>query len=130
MDNTQSLDNEIGNRIKGIRMSLGLNQQEFGDMLNLTKSAICTYEKGLRTPRQSTISLICKKFNVNPDYIKYGNEPIFISAMDSHEMLNILAAVYDLEPIDKDIIYNYLTLEKKSRKAISSYLKSISKGTE
>ena len=40
----------IGNRLKKLRLSKGLNQQELGDLIGVTKVSICGYENGTRTP--------------------------------------------------------------------------------
>ncbi len=41
--------------IKKLRLSLCLDQKEFGDMIGVDKSSICNYEKGLRKPRLPVI---------------------------------------------------------------------------
>ncbi len=42
---------EISEKIKNLRLSLGLEQKEFGVLMNVTVGTICNWEKGRRNPR-------------------------------------------------------------------------------
>lgn len=117
-------DTSLNLRLRIIRKTFGLSQEEFGKSLNLKKSAICTYENGQRTPRESTIDLICDMYNVNPDYLKYGNKPVFTSELQPFEMISILSKKYDLKELDKEILYNYLKLSPEQKSAIKQYLET------
>lgn len=44
--------------IKNLRTILCLEQQEFGELVGVTKSSICQYEKGNRLPRRPVIRKI------------------------------------------------------------------------
>lgn len=41
----------ISEAIKKLRMALCLEQQEFGQLIGVTKSSVCNYEQGTRKPR-------------------------------------------------------------------------------
>lgn len=116
---------ELGLRIKQIRNHFFLNQEAFGYTLNLTRSAICTYENGIRTPRTSTLKLIIDKYNVNPDFLFNGQQPMFLSELEALDMLNLLNTAYDLTSIDRDLIYNYLILDDNNKTAIRKYILSL-----
>lgn len=123
-------DTTLNLRLRIIRKTFGMSQEAFGKSLNLKKSAICTYESGQRTPRESTIDLICEIYNVNPDYIKNGNRPVFTSELQPFEMISILSKKYELEELDKEILYNYLKLSPNQKTAIQHYIKSSVKGSD
>ena len=125
MPNSIAENNTIGERIKTIRTALGLNQDLFGDTIGVTKSAISTYEKNTRQPRESTLRLICKKFNVRPAYLKSGKGEIFSNFLAPNELLDLLAVQYDLSQLEKDIIYEYLKLTKKERNVLCKYIRNI-----
>lgn len=63
----------IGKRLKELRKAKGLNQQELGDLINVTKVSICCYEKGTRTPNLDTFQDLTNVFNVSADYL-LGND--------------------------------------------------------
>lgn len=77
---------EIFERLRILRKDyLHLSQQEFGETLGVTRSVIKNIElNALAKPEQKEplYKLICKEFNVNPDWLYNGNEPIFNQVTD------------------------------------------------
>ena len=71
--------NTIGERIKSLRETLGLTQEEFGKKIGRTRAGISAYEKGERTPDKTTLMLIEKVFNVNPKWLEEGKGEMFSS---------------------------------------------------
>lgn len=63
----------MNTRIKELRKKLGLTQQEFANKLNIKRGAIANYEIGRNDPIDAVVSLICKEFNVNEDWLRTGN---------------------------------------------------------
>jgi transcriptional regulator with XRE-family HTH domain len=43
------------NAVRNMRIGILMEQEEFAQKLGITKSAICNYERGVRTPRISII---------------------------------------------------------------------------
>ena len=58
----------IGRRIKKLREEEHLTQQALGKMLNVTKTSICSYEKGKRTPTLDTLTRLCNLFSKDINY--------------------------------------------------------------
>lgn len=58
-----------GSRLRKLRKEKGLTQTELGEMLGVGKSAICCYEKELRSPSSETIMDLVNVFAVSADYI-------------------------------------------------------------
>lgn len=54
-----------GNKIKGLRLSVGQTQKEFGNMLDITGENQGLIEKGLRKPNAIYILKLMKKFNLS-----------------------------------------------------------------
>lgn len=59
----------IGKRIKELRISKGLSQQELGDLLGVTKVSICGYENGTRTPGLDVFCALADIFETTTDYL-------------------------------------------------------------
>ena len=57
------------NRIKDLRKAQGLTQEELGKKLNVQKSAISKYEKGLVIPNGDVLKRLSAIFNVSTDYL-------------------------------------------------------------
>ena len=66
-------------RINAIRKTLGFTQQELADRLNIQRGSIASYETGRISPSCSTISLICREFNVSEEWFRHGTGDMFIS---------------------------------------------------
>lgn len=56
---------KINERIRKIRLDNKLTQEEFGNIINVSRSTVALYERGLRKPDINIISDICKYFNIS-----------------------------------------------------------------
>ena len=74
-------------RIKMIRKELKMTQQEFANRLKVTRNNIAGYEIGNRNPSDAVISLICKTFNVNEDWLRNGEGDMFIVVSKELELM-------------------------------------------
>ncbi len=63
----------IGEKIKTLRNSLNLNQQEFADKINVHFTTISKIENGTRQPSISLIYKISETFNTNINYLLEQN---------------------------------------------------------
>lgn len=81
----------MNNRIKELRKSLGLTQQEFADRLNIKRGAIANYEIGRNVPIDAVISLICKEFNVNENWLRTGEGEMFKQFTEQEKLMKYTA---------------------------------------
>lgn len=65
----------IGARIKDVRILLGKNQDEFGLLLGVGKSAVSKYENGDADPGAVALSIIAKAGDVSLDWLISGQGP-------------------------------------------------------
>ena len=65
-------------RLRKLRKTLDLTQQEFADRIGSARDNIAGYETGRRNPSVAVISLIWTKFNVNEEWLRTGNGEMFI----------------------------------------------------
>lgn len=65
---------KIGDRIKGVRKAIGMNQTDFGKIFGLTSVAISRYERG-RTPNGELLKKIADLGHVSVDWLLTGEEP-------------------------------------------------------
>lgn len=59
-------------RIQKIRKERGISQQAFATQLKLSRNFIGLLETGQRTPSDRTIGDICREFEINEDWLRYG----------------------------------------------------------
>lgn len=78
----------MNNRIKELRKSLNLTQEEFANRLAITKASVSRLESGVNNPSDQTIKLICSEFGIRREWLELGHEPMKESDMEnSPEML-------------------------------------------
>lgn len=56
----------IGEKIKALRTSLGLSQNQFGKKCGISSASICEWETGKKEPRLGLIQKIITTYKVNP----------------------------------------------------------------
>ena len=62
----------MNERIRQLRKELKLTQTEFGKRLGIKQTTVAGYETGGRVPIDAVISLICREFNVNEEWLRTG----------------------------------------------------------
>ena len=65
-------------RLKKLRKTLDLTQQEFADKLKVPRNTIGGYEVGKSNPSDAAVNNICNIFNVNEEWLRTGNGEMFI----------------------------------------------------
>ena len=63
---------DIKDRIKQLRKSNGMSQQQLADKLNITNVAVSQWERGVKQPKTEMREALCDLFNVNLEYLN-GN---------------------------------------------------------
>ena len=79
-------------RLKQLRKALNFTQQEFADRLKIKRNTVATYETGKSNPSDAAVSLICREFNVNEEWLRTGAGEMFKAAPSS--VLDALAEQY------------------------------------
>ena len=108
----------MNERIKQLRKALGYTQQEFADRIGVKRNTIAQYEIGRNEPIDSVVNLICKEYNVNPDWLRDGSGEMFIDpatfSLDEYAQANnlnktefsIIRGFMELDPTTRQAIYN------------------------
>lgn len=63
---------DIKDRIKQLRTSHGMSQQDLADKLGVTNVAVSQWERGVKQPKMEMRQALCDLFNVNIEYLN-GN---------------------------------------------------------
>ena len=81
-------------RIKELRKSLGITQQEFADKLGLKRNTIATYEIGKAVPSDRVVSDLCNKYNVNEEWHRTGEGEMFVSLNRTQQIAQLTADLF------------------------------------
>ena len=108
----------MNERIKQLRKTRGFTQQEFAERIGVKRNTIAQYETGRNEPIGSVLNLICKEYNVNPDWLRNGSGEMFIKpatfSLDEYAQTNklnkteisIIRGFMELNPDTRQAIYN------------------------
>lgn len=117
----------MNERIKELRKAVGLTQQEFADRLNINRGAIANYEIGRNEPISAIISLICKEFNVNENWLRTGEGEMFIQLPEEDEVAAYVSDLLEddgenpLYLIIKEIMHTYNEVSPKSQEILRDF---------
>lgn len=110
----------IGDRLKRLRKELDLTQEAFASRIGSVQNTITGYESGRRNPSAPVISLICREFDVNEEWLRNGTGEMF--APESNDELEALAKKYNLSNADQVLIEKYVNLKSGSRETIINFM--------
>ena len=61
----------IGKKIRKLRLSLGLTQDQFGTMIGSKNTTVANWENEYKTPLPKTLKKIIKTFNLPKDFFNF-----------------------------------------------------------
>lgn len=83
----------MNERIKLLRNTLQMTQQEFADRIKVKRNTVATYEMGRSVPSDSAIALICKEFSVNEVWLRSGTGDMFLQENKDTQISQMLDEV-------------------------------------
>lgn len=96
----------MNNRLKQVRLSAGLSQEEFGKKIGIeSRSHISSLENGNRTITDRIVNDVCREFSVNEHWLRTGEG--FPDAIDSQET-RFAKNLAKLQRTDNDTIINWV----------------------
>lgn len=127
----------MNERIKALRKELNLTQQEFADRLGTSRGNIGSYEVGKSAPSDAVISLICKTFRVNEDWLRNGGDSnkMFIELSSMQEVGYYVEDLLEYDGNGNafydaiiEMMKTYHSLDDKSKTVIREYFKNVADG--
>lgn len=118
--------NEILIRIRQIFNDSKCSQSEIGRRIKKTPQYIWSILNTNFNPTDSVISDICREFNVNENWIRYGEEPIYLSSESELQNFLVDISLNDDEFI-KNFIKTYMKLNPSEKQTIKNFFTNIKK---
>lgn len=85
-------------RLKELRKSLKLTQQEFADRIGVKRNTIAQYESGRNAPIDAVITLICRTYGVNETWLRTGEGEMFQPKSRNDELLDYARRIAEGDP--------------------------------
>lgn len=109
----------MNERIKQLRLQLGLSQEEFGNRLGVGRGAITNIELNKVKPKPIFVSLICKTYGVREIWLRTGEGPMYTTMDEADELAHIFEEIgASDDELVKAAIRVYWRLGDKEKPAI------------
>lgn len=117
----------MNERIKHLRKDiLKISQKEFADKLGLSENFVWMIEKGSRIPSDRTISDICRIFDIQEDWIRYGLEPMKTVKSKEEEIAELVgSALSGTSDFKKAVIRMICSRTDKELQALETALRAV-----
>lgn len=107
------MKNTIGERIKSLRVSRGINQAEMGELIGVGQKTVSGIERGENNPTIYQVTLISDYFQVTTDWIIKGIDtsvaPVDRELINSiHEDKGLYSSIMAIVDAKKSLLSNRL----------------------
>lgn len=119
----------MNERLKKLRKSLDLTQQEFANRIGISRNNIASYETGKSSLGDAVISLICREFNVNEKWLRDGTGEIFIEQTRDEQIEEFIGNLLKDEDdsFKRRLVSGLAALNEDGWKLLEEFLNSIQK---
>ena len=110
----------MNERIRELRIMLGLSQEDFGARIGLkSKASVSKIEKGVNGTTDQTIKSICREFGVDEDWLRTGIGDPFPETQSN--IIQFSKAHPEMTAIDRAIMEAYFNLAEPQKEAFFQY---------
>lgn len=88
----------MNERIKELRKELGLTQQKFANSIGVKQNTVAQYEIGRNPPTDTVVTLICREFDVDEEWLRTGAGPMFREKTRDEELAEFFGKVLAGDP--------------------------------
>lgn len=87
------METTIGERIAMVRKSRGYTLEKFGEAIGIKKGSVSLLERGINTPADRTIFMICNRFSVSEQWLRTGEGDMLKNVTPSEEIASFLGTL-------------------------------------
>ena len=104
----------IEERIKMLRLELGLNQTDFAQKTNISRSMVAAIELGTREVKDIHIAQICSAFNVSETWLRTGEGSMYNE--NDATLIDQLCKAYNLDSYGREMLEVFVELPNEQRR--------------
>lgn len=122
----------VNERLKSLRISLGMNQKDFGERIEVAQTYLSQIEKGDRPVTDKISKIVClQNWNgksVNEEWFLTGNGEMFVPETKDEQITRLLSDVLKKENSDfkKRLVTALSKLDDTGWKYLEDFIDSIS----
>ena len=119
----------IHERIKALRSTLGIKQVDFANKISKTQAVFSKYESGAIAITDRTVADICREFNVNEQWLRTGEGPMFKQQSDIDNQLaaEVAKLIQSEDEFTKKLIHAYLSLPDDAKDKVKDFVTALMK---
>ena len=119
----------INERIKALRGTLVMKQVDFANKISRTQAVFSKYESGAIAITDRTIADICREFNVNEQWLRTGEGPMFKQQSDIDNQLaaEVAKLIQSEDEFTKKLIHAYLSLPDDAKDKVKDFVTALMK---
>lgn len=120
----------MNERIKELRKVLGLSREEFANKLGLkSRGKIENIELGRTSPDEPFLDLICKTYNISPEWLHSGQGEMFIELSKDEQIEDFIGDLLSNEEdsFKRRLISGLAALDENGWNVLENFLDSIQK---
>ena len=121
------MSDEIGTRVKKVRLRKGISQEQFGEIIGINKAAVSKIENGENSLSKGNLLAICRQFNVNKEWLINGNGEMFTPKSKEDEIRNFfenaISSDSDIAKIQRKFISTLVSLDEEEWIVLDRFMK-------
>ena len=132
MEGGDKMETTIGERISMVRKSRDYTLEKFGEAIGIKKGSVSLLERGINTPADRTIFMICNRFSVNEQWLRTGEGDMLKNVTPSEEIESFLStlAITGDENFKKRLILYLAQMKDSDWQALEHVLDTLLTGKD
>lgn len=122
-----TMSDEIGTRVKKVRLRKGISQEQFGEIIGIKKAAVSKIENGENSLSTGNLLAICRQFNVNKEWLINGNGEMFTLKSKEDDIRNFfenaISSDSDIAKIQRKFISTLVSLDEEEWIVLDRFMK-------
>lgn len=114
-----SKDYGISERLDELIQELEISNSEFAKNIGVTRAAVGQWVRGISAPSETTVREICRQYNVDYNWLKYGKFEMFLSAPKG--FAEQLQQKFDLSTDEVAFVLTFLESDKPTRSSLIKF---------
>lgn len=119
-------DAKLNERLKKLRKTLDLTQQQLAEHLGVKRNTVAQWELGINAITEQVITSICREFDVNKEWLRTGEGEMFVIRSDEEELAAFFGDILnDGSSFKKRFISALAALDTEDWEVIEKFINSI-----
>ena len=119
----------IGNRVRTVRKTLGLNQTQFAEKIGITQRTLSGIEKEAVNLTERNAKEICRVFHVNNSWLQTGEGEMLVEPSEDEQLAQFVGEILAGRPDDlrRAFLVAMAQLDENGWNSLASFVRTVYK---